>query len=55
MAVNQITINHTLKLIRLTKIAGMDTKLFVVTTISTVNQCRSIEVRMLFTNLWRKC
>ena len=37
------------------KIAGMDTKLFVVTTISTVNQCRSIEVRMLFTNLWRKC
>ena len=35
--------------------AGMDTKLFVVTTISTVNQCRSIEVRMLFTNLWRKC
>ena len=47
-------INHTLKLMRLTKIAVMDTKSYVVTMTNTQNQHKYIEVRMSFINSWKK-
>ena len=54
MVVNQTMINHTLILIKSIQIVVMVIKSFAVMTINTQNQFRFIEVKMLYTNLWKK-
>ena len=55
MVVNQTMINHTLILIKSIQIVVMVIKSFAVMTINTQNQFRFIEVKMLYTTLWKKC
>ena len=47
--------NHTQKLIKSTQIVDMGIRSSVVMMTNTANQYRSIEVKMLFTNLWKLC
>ena len=53
--VNLTMINHTQKPIRLMKIVVMDIKSSVAIKINIVNQFKRIEVKMPFTNLWKRC
>ena len=52
--VDKIMINHTLRLIRLMKTVVMVIKLFVVMMTNIQNQHRCIEIKMLYTNSWKK-
>ena len=51
--VRKIMINHTLKCIKNILIVAMVIKLFVVMMINTANLFRYIEVKKLYTNLWK--
>ena len=53
--VSQTMKNHTQKLIKNTQIVDMGIRSSVVMMTNTVNQYRSIEVKMLFINSWRIC
>ena len=47
--------DHTRKPIRLTKTVAMDIRLYVATMTNIVNTLASIQVKTLFTNLWKRC
>ena len=55
MFVSQTMIIYTLKLIRNIYTVHLVIKLCVVKMINTANQFKFIEVKMLYTNLWKNC